>query len=105
MTKMRGFLIPVCCNLFSVISPLLSSVVRHLSSVLRPPSSVVRHPTRSGALTQPGQDLDTGIAVGGSHADFSLEITHRALGIATDPAVAPAASEATLGQAALHSPP
>src|SRR5260370_124277 len=32
--------------------------------------SVLRHPTRSGALTQPGQDLETRIAVGGSPARF-----------------------------------
>src|SRR5215813_13459644 len=60
------------------------------------------HPSRSGALTQPGQDLEAGIAVGGSQADFLLEIPHRALGVAADPAIAPVGVEAEPGEAELQ---
>src|SRR5258706_12927195 len=76
----------------------------NLTSVIRHPPSAICHPSRSGALTQPGQDLETGIAVGGSHADFSLEITHGALGVATDPAVAAVGVAAELGEAHVHRP-
>src|SRR6266404_5385621 len=84
------------------IASFLISVIRHPTSVIRHPPSAICHPSRSGALTQPGQDLETGIAVGGSHADFSLEITHGALGVATDPAVAAVGVEAELGEAELQ---
>ena len=48
-------------------------------------SRMAGRPSRSGALTQPGQDLATGIAVGGRNANFSLIVAQGVLGIATDP--------------------
>src|SRR5215831_3024182 len=73
----------------------LISVIRHLSSD-------ICHLTPSRALTQPRQDLETGIAVGGRNANFSLELLHRTLGIATDPAIAAFGVEAECGEAALQ---
>src|SRR5712691_747782 len=59
-------------------------------------------PSRSGALTQPGQDLETGIAVGGRNANFSLKVPHRPLSVAADAAVAAVGIEAERGEAALQ---
>src|SRR5215831_21415371 len=73
----------------------LISVIRHLTSDMC-------HLTRSRALTQPPQDLETGITVGGRNANFSLELLHRTLGIATDPAIAAVGVEAECGEAALQ---
>jgi hypothetical protein len=60
-----------------------------------------RDPSRSRALTQPCQDLETGIAVSGQNANFSLEVAHRALGVAPDPAVGAVGVKAERGEAAL----
>src|ERR1700693_5109811 len=58
--------------------------------------------SNSGALAQLGQDLETGIAVGGRNARFSLKIAHRALGVAADAAVPAVGVKAERGQAALQ---
>ena len=58
-------------------------------------------PSRSRALTQPCQDLETGIAVGGRNANFSLKIPHCTLGVAADTAVAAVGIETERGEAAL----
>src|SRR5258706_8356455 len=89
------------CRMTDDKNRILSDLCNLTSDICHPPSAIC-HPSRSGALTQPGQDLETGIAVGGSHADFSLEITHGALGVATDPAVAAVGVEAELGEAVLQ---
>ncbi len=59
-------------------------------------------PSRSGALAQPGQHLDSGIAIGGSNANFPLVIPHRALGFVAETAVAAVGIESERGEAALH---
>src|SRR5215471_593900 len=59
-------------------------------------------PSGSGALTQPGQHLEAGIAVGGRLADFSLKVAHRTLGVAANPAVAAVGVETERGEAALQ---
>src|SRR5215470_1317065 len=80
----------------------LSRWARRAERAFAHPTVCPPHPSRSGALTQPGQDLETGITVGGSHADFFLEIPHRALGVAADPAIAPVGVEAEPGEADLQ---
>src|SRR5215472_5176570 len=70
--------------------------------VVRPLSSLDRHPSRSGALTQPGQDLEAGIAVSRREPNFSLETKHRTLGVATNTAVGALGIEAEGRQAPLQ---
>src|SRR6266436_5656419 len=59
-------------------------------------------PSRSGALTQPGQNLESGIAVGGRNANFSLKIPYCTLGVATDPAITAVGVKAERSEAALQ---
>src|SRR5262245_14757842 len=53
-----------------------------------------RDPIRSGALTQAGEDLQPGVAVGWRDADLALKILHRQHGGVADAPVSAASVEA-----------
>src|SRR5664279_6062259 len=60
-----------------------------------------RHPTGSRALTQPCQNFQPGIAVGGLHADLLLEGDNRFHGVGAGAAVDAVGFEAVFVEAAL----
>src|SRR5260370_19660702 len=59
------------------------------------------HRTGSEALTQPRQELDAGVAVGGLHADLALEFLDRGHGVVADAAIGAAGVETKGGEALL----